>query len=496
MKNLTERSNYEIGRKLTAGLIFTALVGVYILVTNRLILQVDRILAKSEGALGGRGNIWAVVIMIPVILGLLVSLVKVKFRPATSVGLLMLAFPLLGRVRNVLGVAIYRLSGPDGWVEYVGLTSLGIVVLFLVFRLRRVSMRRPDSKAFRIVEACLWLFAGLGTFAQLMHHEPMSAILLSFNGLWQYLLWFYVVTGAVRSTKDTLSLFAWFSGMLMINIVLRPLFTGVLYDPSWAAGGYFATRFYASGLGWASNYSILLAISVILNVGLLSEAKTQKARVVWLTFSALQMVELFFTFTRGAYITLAFSLLFLLAWPGTRRAAATVLAILTLGVLSALFVWGDMTKLVLGARIGIWQGDFGRWELLLSGISDVLHDWGLGFGIFKEPSYYVLSIKRELPAHNFFLVLVHAVGLWAALAWISAFLTSLSKLIKQLRYRAQNANSILGIILVVAILAWLFFENITGPGITGYFPVEATATIYTLIALTTTMSLISEESLS
>ena len=229
----------EVRRKLTAGLKYTALVGVYILVMIRLIPQVDRILTKSESTLGGKGNIWAIVIMMPVILGLPVSLIKAKFRPVTSVGILMLAFPLLGRVRNVLGVAIYRLSGPDGWVEYVGLTSLGIVVLFLVFLLRRVSMRRPASKAFRIVEASLWLFAGIGTVAQLMHHEPISAILLSFNGLWQYLLWFYVVMGAVRNTKDRLSLFAWFSGMLMTNIVLRALFTGVIYDPTWAAGGYF-----------------------------------------------------------------------------------------------------------------------------------------------------------------------------------------------------------------------------------------------------------------
>ena len=226
-------------------------------------------------------------------------------------------------------------------------------------------------------------------------------------------------------------------------------------------------------------------------MGLLSEAKTQKARAVWLAFSAVQMLELFFTFTRGAYLALAFSLLFLLAWPGTRRAAASVLAILTLGVLLVLFAWSDMAKLILGARIGVWQQDLGRLELLLLGIPDVLHDGGLGFGIFKEPQYFTLMARQELPAHNFLLLLIHSVGLWSALAWISALLTSLFTLIKRLRYRARNGNSTLGIILVVAILAWFFFENLAGPGIVAYFPVEATATIYTLIALATTMSSIS-----
>ncbi len=426
--------------------------------------------------------------MIPVLLGFLVSLVKVKFHPATSVGLLMLAFPLLGRVRSVLGISIYRMSGPDGWVEYIGLTSLFIVILLLVILLRRIPVRRPDGRAFRIVEACLWVFAGLGTFAQLMHHEPMSAIMLSFNGLWQYLLWFYVIMGAARSIKDIFSLFTWFIGMIMANIVLRGLFTGVIYDPSWAEGGYYAVRYYASGLGWAGNYAILLTIGVIFNVGLLSVAKTRMAKVVWLALSAILITELVFTFSRASYLALAFSLLFLLVWPGTRRASASVLAMLVLGILFAVVAFGDMAKMVLGARILIDQQDLGRWELLLRGISDVLHDGGLGFGIFKEPEYYVSFVKQGLVVHNFFVQLIHSVGLWAALAWLGASLTSLSGQIKRLRYRAQNRDSILGIILVVAILAWFFFENLSGIGIVAYYPVEATATIYTLIALATTKS--------
>lgn len=481
----------EVRRKIRAGLIIAALIGVLALVTNWLGPQIDRIVAATESTVAGQSNILGFIIMIPVLLGLLVSLVKVKFRPATSVGLLMLAFPLLGRVRRVLGVAIYRMSGPDGWVEYVGLTSLFIVVLFLVILLRRVPMRRPDNKAFRIVEACLWVFVGLGTFAQLMHHEPISAIMLSFNGLWQYLLWFYVVTSAVRSAKDMFSVFAWFIGMIVANIVLRGLFTGVIYDPSWAEGGYYAVRYYASGLGWAGNYAILLAISIIFNVGLLSVAKTRMAKAVWLALSAILIIELVFTFSRAGYLALAFSLLLLLAWPSTRRASASVFAILVFGILFAVFVFGDIAKMVLGARILFDQQDLGRWELLLRGISDVLHDGGVGFGIFKEPEYYVPYVNQGLVVHNFFVLLIHSVGLWAALAWLSASLTSLSGLIKRLRYHAQNKDSILGIILFVAILAWFFFENLSGIGIVAYYPVEATATIYTIIALATTMSSIS-----
>jgi hypothetical protein len=162
-----------------------------------------------------------------------------------------------------------------------------------------------------------------------------------------------------------------------------------------------------------------------------------------------------------------------------------------LGILFAVFVFGDIAKMVLGARILFVQEDLVRWELLLRGISDVLHDGGLGFGIFKEPEYYVFYAKQGLVVHNFLMLLVQSVGLWAALAWLSAFLTSLSKIIKRLRYRAQNRDSTLGIILVVASLAWFFIENLSGIGIVAYYPVEATVTIYTLIALATTMSSIS-----
>lgn len=455
---------------------FSSISVVYILVP-----RIDRIIELSDNTIGGMGNIWASVIMLPVVVIWVITLFK--SRPIVPLGLFVIMLPFFGRLRNVVGIAIYRLDPPNGWVEYLGPTTLLIIVLFGVLLLRRVPMRRIGNTLFSKVEACLWLFVVMGTVAQILHHEPMSAIMLSVNGLWQYLLWFYVVVRAVRDSKDVKFMFACFSGMMMVSILLRPLFTGVLYDPTWAEGGYYATRYYASGLGWAQNYSILLVIAIVLNVGLLDLTKKRSLRAMWLAFSIAQMVELLFTFTRGAYLALALSFLLLLALRSTRKSAKILIGTVMFGLFVSAFMWGDVVYSVLTTRTSFQESDYGRLNLLFKSLGDAAHDWGLGFGIFKEPQYYDQWTGSLLPSHNLFLSLTHAVGLWSAFSWLGALLATMLELTRNIRHPLGVETKRLQAPLLVALLAWFFFANITGTGITEYWPVEATLTIYTLMGL-------------
>jgi hypothetical protein len=455
---------------------FSAIPVVYILVP-----RIERMIEASGNTIGGMGNVWAAAIMFPVAVIWVITLFK--SRPVVPLGLFVIMLPLFGRLRNVVGIAIYRLDPPSGWVEYLGPTSLLIFVLFGVLLLRRVPMRRLGSRLFSTVEACLWLFVMMGTFAQILHHEPESAILLSLNGLWQYLPWFYVVVGAVRDSKDIKFVLACFSGMIVVNILLRSLFTGVLYDLTWAQGGFFAFRFYASGLGWATNYSILLVIAIVLNVGLLGLTKNRSLRAMWLAFSIAQMVELLFTFTRGAYLALAFSFLLLFVLRSTRKSVTILIGVVLFGLFISAFIWGDVVRSLLLTRISFQETDIVRLNLFFQSLLDAAHDWGLGFGIFKEPMYYNQWTDLLLPSHNLFLSLTHAVGLWSALAWLGALLATMVELGRSLRHSSEVEATRLQISLLVALLAWFIFANITGTGITEYWPVEATLTIYTLMGL-------------
>ena len=460
------------------GLAFAALSAFPVM--YMLVPLIERVIVASENSVGGRGNIWAIIIMAPVMLAWGASLLQ--SRPVIQVGLLIIAFPFLGRTRDFLNITILHFPPPSDWVERLGLTSLFIVVLFVAFLLRQVPMRRPGNKLFRRVEACLWLFVGLGTIAQLFHHEPMSAILLSFNGMAQYLLWFYVVVGAVCDLEDVRLLFACFSGMLVVNMLLRTFFTGVSYDLSWVGGITGTFRYNAGGLGWAGNYSILLTVGIVLCVGLLDLAKSRAANLMWLMVIAVLTIEMVFTFMRSAYAVFVLSLLLLLAFRATRRYATIVAVMLVLGLLVAMAFRPNDTKLVLGARMGFIATDWVRRDLFLLAIPDVLHDMGFGFGIANGPRYSTQWSDKLITAHNVFLSLTQDVGLWAALAWVGAVLTTVIELARGMRYQLRPEVGRLQIPLFVALVAWFIFANVTGY-ITAYYPVESTQVVYTLMAL-------------
>lgn len=461
-----------------AGLVLLIPVLLSIFVIKFLAPLIERFLSASKQTVGGMGNVWAAIAMSPLVLIWGVSVFTV--RPVISVGLLMLSFPFLSRTRDFIFVPAYRFTLiSDLWVERIGVTSVFVVALFIVFLLRKIPMRRPENKYFRLTESSLWLFAILGTVSQLFNHNLLSAILLSFSGLWQYLFWFYIIMGAIQSLADLKILLVSYCLMLIVNIVLRQLFTGVSYDLSWAERGLYATRFYASGLGWAYNYSILLVIGIVITLGLLSSAMNNLQRGILVLISFIQAFELAFTFTRGAVIILFLSILVLLTFQTTRKQTLIWVSIVFSFLILVFILNRNEVFLVLGARALFVKADLTRFELLAKALPDALHNFGFGYGIGKVPLYTTQWSSGQFSVHNLLLILTHGVGLWATLSWLIAFSSVTIGLVKEIYFFRCNKAEF--IIIVIAIFGWFLFAN-NGLDITSYYPFEANQIIYMLMA--------------
>ena len=450
-----------------------------VFISHRGAALVSSAISLAVGSL--RGPFGLVTVGLTVILYLALIIVSMSMKPQYAVGLYILLLSPSYLFSRVSRITVNVAESGEG--TSISLATFFLALLALVFHLRGFPLRKRVDSSLHGFERLLWLFAATGTLAQLVNHSLYNAVWLSLDGLWQFVLLFYIITSVANSINEIRFLIACMSGSMMLNVVLtvaRLGMVGSYVDQRWG------TRFFtvASSPGAVAAYGTVL---FVLTLYLARSAKTSRRASIWLVVAGLLLVSVVLTQTRGAILVLGL-LGLLLIWRSERRFIATVLGLFVLVALPIRQqIFGILTRRPLSPdliAIDLISGRLIIWQASLPGILDNLV---FGFGIAKNPHFY-LAFGIWVNSHNLILYLLQDVGGIATAMFLGFLFYTLGKLIMvsfaDSTFRGQGN---ICAYVAIALVMWFVFATTSSLSVTTHLPsgnhAEETILFYTVLYL-------------
>lgn len=408
-------------------------------------------------------------------------LLLTKGKYLQAVGFEILALAVTGRAESAFGLKTFEVA--TGSAQRLSLTTFMIFFVFFVLIIKHVPVRRSNS-SFRIFELILWIFSIFVTASQLMNHNLYHAVLLSVGGVWQYLIFFYILSGTVKEQKHLRFIIKCLVGAILIGVAVR-LGSGTGYIVEWHHGSE-VLRFGGIVFGSATTYGAHLSLILFLSLYLLRTAKTSWQRAMWTCCLCVVCLEILFTHTRGAF--LAFFLIFLLVlWKRQWRFFSYILGIC---VLLSPFLFTTVMDFIssrgffLDSRMMNIGGVSGRFDLYEFFLPHFFDNFGFGYGMYQSLSTYVWlgSTLRYLGPHSVILDISQGAGGIAALAFIVMYLYVCLGLWKS-SIGKSDTKSVISVFLLLGLIAWLFVANTSSTAILCYFPYEGIMLMYTTLFL-------------
>jgi len=412
------------------GVAVTSVIGGYITVkfiAPRFFQLIERVATEATvGIVFQIGIVYVTPLLIAIWGGLLV-----RGRFITVLGFQILLLPLSARAQRLIGIEAYQT--PGGSVQMVSLTTFMIVGLYIVMLVSRVPMRRED-RYFRVAEFLLLGFAFAGTVSQFVNHTPWSAFWLSLGGLWQFIIWFYVISALIRTPDDIRYLLKCIVLTMLISIAFRIMSRQdtflVMGSESVSNLGDHAflgldryVRIGSPTFGPPPYYGGYVALVIFLSIYFIRTSQTKSSRVFWLLSTALLLFEMLNTFTRGATLSLL-ALGLLLLFKSQRQFVKRSIKI---GLLFSPILIRPLWQLTFyrgrspGMNILQDVGILGRWQLLGLHLPRFFDNLGFGYGIKKSLEFVVPQTGLLRPAHNFILALSQSVGAISTTFFLAVF---------------------------------------------------------------------------
>ena len=393
-----------------------------------------------------------------------------------------LLFPFMFYAGQALGIVSYSTDDSVGtFHQRIGLTSLLITLLGVVL-LMRGRLKRPNNRSGRIIELLMWCFSISVTVSQLVTHEVLSAILLSFGATWQFLIFFYLLISLLKNEQDILQLLKAVFAMSLLNILVRVVAKGEpwILDPRSVQAGIHGTfgseagRVGSGALGLAASYSGYLAILITLAFGVLLLTKKKK----YVVYIAIAGVELLNTFTRGGILIVSF-LGLLILFKSTR---GSVLKVMFLSFFAALplsgIVWSYLTARGFSLNFSEIANVTDRIKLYSIFFDNYAFPfWGNGI---LNRTVFQLSAWRSAVVENAYVDVLESGGVLALFFFALISVYSVYVLIRLSRKQERitvwgKASLSLAPYFLVALIQWVVFANTTSTSVMAYFPYEGMA---------------------
>ena len=381
-------------------------------------------------------------------------------KPRRAVGQYIMLLPLFSLFHRIGGITV------DVSADEPIILSLSTFLLFLlaaIFYLRGIKMRKPGDPTFEAFEKLLWVYALTGSAVQLFNHNLVNAFWVSVDGMWEFLLLFYVMTAVAKSRDDLQYFFRCIVGFLIVGLLLaigNNTFFGQYVSSD------LSMRFtYANSAPGAIAVNGLMGLMLALYLARSSVSKGKRAFWLGISFMVIGLVVL--TQTRGGILGLSWLALLLLY---KQERSWFAVNFLIPAFLWLLLLHEKIVK-ILGYRP--MSADL----MSIDSVSFRLEAWRLsipitfshclvGFGI-GNPVTITDFYRTPVGSHNLVFYLLQDVGIIATISFLSLFFYAILKLnqasfSKNTPWQQRN----LTIYLMVALAIWFAYANINGLSIT------------------------------
>jgi hypothetical protein len=469
------------GRKILL-LVSLLLYPVLFFILFKVVSLSSSLIERIELSQGGRFAI--VIFFVSFLFYFIWIMLVIKRKLLYALGLQILMLPMTFYSQNIYAIVAYSF---EGFVQKISLTTFLIFsFLIIILIMKKLPPRAPSQLNFEI---CLWIFALLSTFSQLINFPFVNAILLSLGGVWQFVALYYILRALIKKYKDVQFLIKCIILSVLIGIVVRIGYTGkgflvkstidlVKSSPHVVAGEF--TRIGGAAFGYAQSYGGYLSFVALLSLFFIQSNKSIYKRLAWGSVIVIFLFEMINTFTRGAVFEMFFALL-LLFWKDTRRFSLKLFAIF--GVLfsfSSNWLLGLIQIRGFGLSLNYFLNNPNVMSRINFGIAAIPHFFdkiGLGYGI-GNPLIFYSPLFGERGAENLILHLSQSVGGIATIFFIILFFSSIRRLYKISVRSSSSEKKRMAIYLLIALLGWFFFANTTSTSIVCYHPYEATILFY------------------
>jgi O-antigen ligase len=271
------------------------------------------------------------------------------------------------------------------------LSTVVVIMGFAAWLWRNPLMRQAFTiRRNRITDAML-VFLGIMFISSLQNLSYLisnSLYLLRFIQFFFYTSFFVVVLSLAFTRQQIKAVLA-----LVLVVGLAEAAVGVgqwLTNPGVYVAGTFDYRH--------SNYAVYVVFITLVLLGVLMESRRRSVSLALLVGFGLMLCSVIFSFSRGAYVSLAAGCGTVFAMPHTRRRKQLLLAVLTIGIITLVTVLpsgvfertqtiataltGRDAGISFEARLGMWRRaleDFARYPILGKGT------WSYGL----RDSFYV-----------------------------------------------------------------------------------------------------------
>lgn len=402
-------------------------------------------------------------------------------KPRTAVGLYVLLLPLLSLFHRVGGVTV------DTVYDEPIVISLSTFLLFLlaaVFYLRGIKMRKPGESTFRVFEKLLWGYALMGSAVQVFNNSVVDAFLVSVDGLWEFVLLFYVMAAVTESGDDLRYFFGCIAGSLMGGFLLT-IGNNVFFERYSISD--FSMRFvYATSSPGAVAVHGLMGMVLILYLAR-SSASIRK-RVFWQAISFILIGLVILTQTRGGIV--AFIWLGLLFLYRSERSQFAVYFLIP-AFLSVLLLQDQIVRVLeyrpLSLDLMSIESVSSRLEVWKLSVPITFSNCLAGFGIGNTPGIMIFH-GLLVNSHNLTFYLLQDVGIIATIGFLSLlFYTIWQLLLASFSKSISSQQGNVAVYIMVALVMWFSYANLNGLSITTHSwsgaHEEETMLFYTILYL-------------
>jgi hypothetical protein len=218
-------------------------------------------------------------------------------KPRRAVGLYILLLPLFSLFHRVGGVTV-DIDSDESII--VSLSTFLLFLLAAVFYLRGIKMRKPGDPTFEAFEKLLWVYALTGSAVQLFNHSLVDAFWVSVDGMWEFVLLFYVMTAVTKSRDDLLFFFRCIVGFLMVGLLLA-IGNNTFF-------GQYAISAFSMRFAYANSAPGAIAVNglmgLVLALYLFRSSVSIGKRAFWQATSFMLIGMVVLTQTRGGFIGL------------------------------------------------------------------------------------------------------------------------------------------------------------------------------------------------